>query len=119
MLTKIVVTLAVIVIVALIYRTKNNHPKSLNKVDEETKGVSSTTVAYTFLGAILFISGILFFFYWQDQNKIIEIKVTNNQGGVKTYKAHNKSFAGRQFITIDGFSVDLANSDRVEISPSK
>ena len=37
----------------------------------------------------------------------------------KTYKAHNKSFAGRQFITIDGFSVDLANSDRVEISPSK
>ena len=119
MLTKIVVTLAVILIITLIYRTKNNHSKSSNKVDGETKGVSPTTVAYTLLGAILFISGILFFFYWQDQNKIIEIKVTNNQGVVKTYKARNKSFAGRRFITIDGFSVDLANSDRVEISPSQ
>jgi len=117
LLTKILFTLAVILVVALVFRVKSTPAKSAAtaKPSPSKGGVSATMVAYTLLGLVIAISALVFVLHWQDQHRVIDIQVTNSQGETLKYQAYKKAIEGRQFTTIDGVSVDLADSDRIEI----
>lgn len=117
MLTKILFTLAVILVVALVFRVKSTPAKSAAtaKPSPSKDGVSATMVAYALLGLVIAISALVFVLHWQDQHRVIDIQVTNSQGETLKYQAYKKAIEGRQFTTIDGVSVDLADSDRIEI----
>lgn len=117
MLTKILFTLAVILVVALVFRVKNTPAKSATaaKPAPSKGGVSATMVAYTLLGLVIAISALVFVLHWQDQHQVIDIQVTNSQGEALKYQAYKKAIEGRRFTTVDGVSVDLADSDRIEI----
>lgn len=119
MLTKILFTLAVILVVALVFRVKNTPAKAVNPAAAQTQntkgGVSAAMVAYTLLGLVIAISALVFVLHWQDQHQVIDIQVTNSQGNALKYQAYKKAIEGRRFTTIDGVSVDLADSDRIEI----
>ena len=43
----------------------------------------------------------------------------SSQGNALKYQAYKKAIEGRRFTTIDGVSVDLADSDRIEILENK
>ena len=118
MLTKILFTLAVILVVALVFRVKNTPAKPATAVPSKG-GVSATMVAYTLLGLVIAISALVFVLHWQDQHQVIDIQVTNSQGDTLKYQAYKKAVEGRRFTTIDGISVDLADSDRIEILENK
>ncbi len=119
MLTKILFTLAVILVVALVFRVKNTSAKAVKPAAAQTQnskgGVSAAMVAYTLLGLVIAISALVFVLHWQDQHQVIDIQVTNSQGNALKYQAYKKAIEGRRFTTIDGVSVDLADSDRIEI----
>ena len=119
MLTKILFTLAVILVVALVFRVKNTPAKPVKPTAAQTQnrkgGVSAAMVAYTLLGLVIAISALVFVLHWQDQHQVIDIQVTNSQGNALKYQAYKKAIEGRRFTTIDGVSVDLADSDRIEI----
>ena len=116
MLTKILFTLAVILVVALVFRVKNTPGKPAAAQTQNRKGgVSAAMVAYTLLGLVIAISALVFVLHWQDQHQVIDIQVTNSQGNALKYQAYKKAIEGRRFTTIDGVSVDLADSDRIEI----
>ena len=123
MLTKILFTLAVILVVALVFRVKNTPAKPVKpqaaQAPDSKGGVSAAIAAYTLLGLVIAISALVFLLHWQDQHQVIDIQVTNSQGNTLKYQAYKKSVEGRRFTTIDGVSVDLADSDRIEILENK
>ena len=123
MLTKILFTLAVILVVALVFRVKNTPAKPVKpqaaQAPNSKGGVSAAIAAYTLLGLVIAISALVFLLHWQDQHQVIDIQVTNSQGNNLNYQAYKKSVEGRRFTTIDGVSVDLADSDRIEILENK
>jgi hypothetical protein len=123
LLTKILFTLAVILVVALVFRVKNTPSKPVKPETSQTQnnkgGVSAAMVAYTLLGLVIAISALVFVLHWQDQHQVIDIQVTNSQGDTLKYQAYKKAVEGRRFTTIDGISVDLADSDRIEILENK
>ena len=67
------------------------------------------------MGLVIAISALVFVLHWLDQHQVIDIQVTNSQGEALKYEAYKKAIEGRRFTTIDGVSVDLADSDRIEI----
>ena len=119
MLTKILFTLVVIVIVALVFRVKTEKNKPAKPSVETPSKISAAFVAYTLLGLIAAISALVFVLHWQDQHEIISIQVTSGQGLTLDYQAYKKDLDGRQFKTVQGLSVDPADSDRIEILPEK
>ena len=119
MLIKILFTLGVIIAVAIIFRVKtqaSNAPRSQTEdKNDSSGGVSSRVVVYTLLGLILSISALIFILHWSAQHRIVNIRVTNSQGEIANYQAYRKTIEGRRFTTLDGISVALGASDRVEM----
>ena len=117
MLTNILFTLAVILVVALVFRVKNTQAKStaVDKTAHRKSGLSEAMVASTLLGLVSASSALVFVLHWHDQHRVIVFQVTNGQGEALKYQAYKKAIEGRRFTTIDGVSVDLADSDRIEI----
>ncbi len=118
MLTKIFFTLAVIVVVILVF-----HSKLRGEVRKSSQAVaiaaarrkSNRIAAYCVIGVFI-IGGIGFFFYnWRIDNAVITIRVTGGSDSeAVSYQAYRKDIKGRTFTTIDGRSVTLGTSDRVE-----
>ena len=62
-------------------------------------------VAYSLLGLVIAISALVFVLHWQEQHRIINIRVIDSQGhNLKTTRPTKKAVAGRRFTTIDGLA---------------
>ena len=116
MLTKILFTLAVIIVVALYYRTKQA-PKARSTKTREDDNVSLSvrTVTYMLIGVLILLSATVFFFKYRSDNKIVNIRVVAEDGNSTLYQARQKTIKGRQFVTLDEKKVTLGESDRFEI----
>ena len=116
MLTKIFFTIVVIVIVALVFRTKAAPQKAKIVEQEESDGsLSVRTVAYIIIVVLVVVSSTIFYFKYQSDNKIINIRIISDDGTSTVYQAHQKSIKGRQFETLDHRKVTLGESDRIEM----
>ena len=116
MLTKIFFTILVIIIVALVFRTKTTPQKAKVVESEESDGsLSVRTVAYIIIAVLVIVSSTIFYFKYQSDNKIINIRVISDDGTSTVYQAQQKSIKGRQFETLDHRKVTLGESDRVEM----
>lgn len=118
MLTKILVTILVILAVITFYRVKNS-----GRVTQAARRLESRSpaekrfgrlVAYGFVALLILISAGWYALHWQEQHRIITIRVIG-ESGTTTYKAYNKDLKGNRFDTIDGKTVRLGESERVEI----
>lgn len=118
MLTKILVTVLVVIAVLTFYRVKNS-----GRVTEAARRIEARTpadkrfgrmVAYGFVGLLILISAAWYGLHWREQHRIITIRVISDSG-TATYKAYNKDLKGNRFESIDGRTVRLGDSERVEI----
>lgn len=118
MLTKILITVLVIIAVLTFYRVKNS-----GRVTDAARRIEARTpadkrfgrmVAYGFAGLLILISAGWYALYWQEQHRIITIRVIGNSQ-TATYKAYNKDLKGNRFESIDGKTVILGDSERIEI----
>lgn len=126
MITKILFTLAVIIVVMLVFRHRpkrapgDNAAQASNKTAQRTNqpgSLSTRTVAYCILAVMMVISLAVFIVSYQSDNKIINIRVIAGDGISTLYQAKQKTIKGRRFVTLDGKQVTLGDSDRIEMAP--
>ena len=116
MLTKILFTLVVMIVVALVFKTKTAPKARVIEVSEPEEGsLSVKTVAYLIVGILVIISATIFVFKYQSDNRIINIRVIAEDGTSTVYQARQKEIKGRQFLTLDNKKVTLGESDRIEM----
>jgi len=117
-LTKILVTILVVVAVLTFYRVKNS-----GRVTEAARRLEARApvnnrfgrmMAYAFVGMLILMSAGWYALHWQEQHRIITIRVIG-ESGTTTYKAYNKDLKGDRFESIDGKTVILGDSERIEI----
>ncbi len=115
MLTKILITLVVIIIVAIVFRTKAPAASRVAEPPDEQGALSVRAVTYALLGILLLIAAGIFVVKYQADNKIINIRVISDDGTSTVYQARQKTIKGRHFITLDDKQVTLGESDRIEM----
>jgi len=121
MLTKILFTIVVIVGVAIFYRNKAQHENEArlrarqSTGPEEAASLAPRTLAYILIGVLVAISIGVFAYSWQRNNKVVNIRVTGENGETVTYHAYQKDIKGRTFVSLGGSQITLGESDRVEM----
>lgn len=119
LLTKILVTILVILSVIAFYRVKNSGrmTAAARRIESRTPADKrfGRAVAYGFVALLILISAGWYALHWREQHRIITIRVIGDSGAT-TYKAYNKDLHGNRFESIDGKTVILGESERVEIT---
>ncbi|MGB5201632.1 MAG: hypothetical protein WBN68_17620 [Sedimenticolaceae bacterium] len=122
MIGKVLFTLGVVLVVALIWRTRaprrviGGPPSRVINMPPERrwplKGIALGVVAL-----MLITSAYLLYQHWRDSNEIIFIRVVDARSGHATeYRAQRGDIQDREFITTDGRRVVLAETERLETS---
>lgn len=122
MIGKIFFTLAVILLVALIWRTRSPRPTAgqalprlVNPALSRRSPVRALAVAAVVL--MLLASGYLLYEHWRDGSEVIFIKVVDaGSGRTAEYRAQRGDIQDREFMTTDGRRIVLAETERLETS---
>jgi len=122
MIGKILFTLGVILVVMLIWRTRQPAPdqtrlppRVINPPSARRRGWFALAIAAAVL--MLVASGLLLYDYWRDNNEVIVIRVIDARSGqAAEYRAQRGEIRDREFVTTDGRRVVLAETERLETS---
>lgn len=126
MITKILFTAAVIAIVYLVAKNRSQgaggapSARSIPPAGRTRRSAKPDPLlrylAYGLLGVMLLGSGTFIFMEWQDQYRVITVRVINtNTGDALTYQARRGDVKDRSFSTLDGRRVVLAAVERLEL----
>jgi hypothetical protein len=122
MIGKVLFTIGVILLVALIWRTRNAPtgqrrlpPRVINPPPERRPAIKALAIG---AGVVMLVaSALLLVDYWQDNNEVIFIRVIDARSGQATeYRAERGAIKDREFVTVDGRHVVLAETERLETS---
>lgn len=122
MIGKILFTLGVILVVFLIWRTRNPglpqrdlSPRVINPPPERRRALR--LLAFAAAGLMVLASALFLYDYWRDNNEIIVIRVIDaGSGQVTEYRARRGDVRDREFVSADGRHVVLAETERLETS---
>lgn len=127
MFSKFLITVFVIAIAFIVLRQRNIKQGS-SKRTPATKTSSAKTKAKTELskdmrlGAYLFllltagIGSAMYYFQWQDDHSILTVNLyRDSQAEPASYEVYKFQLSEKSFITVDGLSVAVASSERMEI----
>ena len=122
MLGKILFTLAVILVVALIWRTRQPRqsvaraePRLVNPPQRRRWPIRSLAIAATVM--LILGAGVLLYDYWRDRSEVIYIRVVDARSGrAVDYRAARGEIGEREFTTVDGRRIVLAETERLETS---
>ena len=122
MLTKILFTMAVIILVGMIFKSQGQDKpqgkpsdKARSAPPDTQKSLAPRTVAYLLVGLLIVVSGVVYYFNWSDSRQLVTLRVISAGGNLSEYQAYRKDIKGREFTSVDGFLIQLADSDRLEI----
>ena len=129
MIGKILLTLAVIAIAYLMARrdpgskrdaTKSAPPKisagDQNKFPDPTLHDDLRTASYLFLFFMVLVGAALYYFRWQDDHQLITVRLySGDQADPASYEVYKYQLAERSFTTVDGRTITVAGSDRMEV----
>ena len=131
MLTKILITLLIIIGAVVFLRHKKSlHQQPLNSAEPRTitiqaepADITKTSViqanikliAFGVLSLTLLTGTAMLFFNWQDDHRVYEIKIVNPQtGNTDIFQAYKKDLQGRSFTTITGQQIKVSEMERLE-----
>ncbi|MCH7816276.1 MAG: hypothetical protein IIC60_06875 [Proteobacteria bacterium] len=129
MLGKILLTAAVIVIAFFFIRqrnlaaaaateTKQVQPSEAvqNPASHDNLAADLRLAAYMFLVLMLGLGGAMYYFRWQDDHTILTVTLhRDDQVTPTSYQVYKYQLQDRSFITVDGTSVAIASSERMEV----
>ncbi len=119
MFGKLLLTLAIVGLAYLVIRSRSRQVAAQEVVDRRQgaeQAVSPRTVAYIFLAVAALTGGGIYLFEWLDDRQVITIRLINSRTGeAAIYQAYKGKIRSRQFETLDGRSVTIADEDRVEM----
>ncbi|OOY40111.1 hypothetical protein BOV90_05910 [Solemya velum gill symbiont] len=116
MITKILLTIAVIIVVMLMFRRKapRSGPQTIETNDNKRALKIAAVVA---LGVMIAGAALWMLTSWRDATEIVEVRVVNSQTGDSVlYQAHRNDIDDRSFRTVKGVRVVLAETERLEVS---
>jgi len=122
MIGKILFTLAVILVVALVWRTRRPTdsqerppPRLINPAQPRRWPIKGLALAVAVL--MLLASAYLLYDHWRDNSEVIFIRVVDaSSGRAVEYRAQRGDIEDREFVTTDGRRVVLADTERLETS---
>ncbi len=127
MITKLILTLAIVVAVIVWFRAQKSKQANLQAqgriIDvepipaEESKNNTWVKPLLYSIGLLTLTLGIVMYYLsWQEDNTPYQITVTNPQtGSSETYIALKKNMFGRMFITEGGLQINASELERIEI----
>lgn len=122
MIGKVLFTIGVILVVALIWQTRRTPrdpqlppPRLVNPPPSRRQALRWLAVAAVAL--MIVASGFLLYDHWRDRSEVIFIRVVDAASGRATeYRAQRGDIDDREFVTTDGRHVVLAETERLETS---
>ncbi len=121
MITKILVTLCIVVIGWLFIQKqrRSDVSSSISKTQQQHHSKRVAKVAYIFIAVVMLLSALLFYFEYQRSQRIMTISVVNTLTGDRTsYQSRRGDIEGHRFITTDGVDITIADNERLEIQGS-
>lgn len=121
MLNKILITVFVIALVATVSRWRTRRAQVPIMHVETVRAARPPPAwlrpaAYA-LALLVVVSSVTYYFAtWQDGQRVVIVRVINTgSGDVATYRVRKGTIDGRSFETTDGFSVRVADAERIEV----
>jgi hypothetical protein len=116
MLTKLLFTALVVAGVYALYRFRTRTGPQPSKPDTPADNRFGRLVSYGFVGVLITISAIAYYFHWQSQRQVVSVRVIDSgTGNLTTYQVYRHSIEGRHLQTVDGRSVRLGAGERLEV----
>ncbi|MFT6092272.1 MAG: hypothetical protein ACJA2Q_000154 [Pseudohongiellaceae bacterium] len=132
MFSKLIITVFVIAVAFVVLRQRNinrgkntrqagaaNAPKrraAAKDIEKDQLSKDMRIGAYLFLLLTACIGGTMYYFQWQDDHSILTINLyRDSQVEPISYEVYKYQLREKSFITIDGLSVAVAGSERMEI----
>lgn len=123
MIGKVLFTLGVVLVVALIWRTRRpplpastDAPRLINPSRSRDRKLLRY-LAFAVVGVLLASSVYLFYDHWRDRHEVIFVRVVDASTGRSVdYRARRGDIGDREFITEDGRQIVLAETERLETS---
>jgi hypothetical protein len=123
MIGKVLFTLAVVLVVALIWRTRLPRPQggaAPPRLINPQRSRRLDLLRYLAIGAVavlLVTSVYLLYDHWRDRHEVILVRVIDaSSGRSQDYRARRGDIGDRQFVTEDGRQIVLAETERLETS---
>lgn len=120
MLTKILLTLTVIVACLWVLSARRNKPEAatkavVSKKDQERQRLLRQG-AWSFMALMVIAAGIMITMELWDRNTIVTVHVINTQSGERiSYQARREDIRNSSFTTVEGRQVITAGVERIEI----
>jgi len=122
MIGKILFTIAIILVVALLWGTRR--PRVSGRAPEprlvnppRTRQWPVRGLAFGVVALMVLASAYLLYEHWRDNSEIIFIRVVDaGSGRTAEYRAQRGDIQDREFVTTDGRRVVLAETERLETS---
>ena len=117
MITKILVTLGVIVacMMVLSARAKPKLKRVPNPATERNRKLMRNS-ALAFMIVMALAAGIMIYFEVDKRNAVVTVQVINTQSGAsKSYRVQKSDIHSDGFTTTDGVQVFVAGIERIEI----
>ena len=123
MIGKVLFTLGVVLVVALIWRTRRpaesperTAPRLINPAPQR-RLVALRLLAGGVVVILIVASGFLLYDHWRDRHEVIFIRVIDaSTGRAVDYRARRGDIEDRSFVTEDGRRIVLAETERLETS---
>jgi Na+/proline symporter len=122
MITKLLLTLAIVVAVIVWFRAQKSKQAQGRIIDVES--IPEEAVKNTWIKPLLYSIGLLtltlgvvmYYLSWQEDNTRYQVTISNPQtGSSDTYIALKKNMFGRMFITEGGLQINASELERIEI----
>ncbi len=125
MITKLLLTLAVIAVAWLVVRNRQRRMSAMT-AEPRLSAPPRTPPSNVWrwggyaLGVVMILgSGLFLYMEWQDRYRVVTVSVVNTQTGERTdYQAHRMDVEARSFITLDGVEINVAATERIELKPA-
>ncbi|MDJ0738949.1 MAG: hypothetical protein QNJ91_04490 [Gammaproteobacteria bacterium] len=122
MIGKVLFTIGVILVVALIWRTRRPRsttggaePRLINPAPQRRWPLKGLAIGA--LTLMLLASALLLYDHWRDSSEVIYIRVVDASSGRSAeYQAARGDIGDRVFVTTEGRRIVLAETERLETS---
>lgn len=123
MITKTLLTLAIVIAVYIWFRAKKSKQATYNTqaqgriaAVESEQNAWIKSLLYVLVGLSIIVSISLYYYSWLDDNTQYQVTITNPQSGsTETFIALKKDMRGRLFITLSGREIWTSDLERIEI----
>ena len=128
MLSKFLLTALVIIIAFFVIRQRhlsgNNISQKNRTIPRKTENLNSRKEftsdlrlgAYIFLTLMVGLGATLYYFDWLDDHTILTVNLhRDNVSQPVSYEVYKYQLEDRSFITVDGRTITVASSERMEI----